>query len=397
MHLDDGRTGDYYGGMENPRTNLAASLRRLREARGLTQAELAEKAGMSRVGYRKVELGESSPRSRTLLELAGALGVSLGALLRPVPQLSHVRFRSRKRLNSREHVLAQVTDWLSNFSQLEEVLGDRRPFELASLTSRGDAVDAAPVALARAARVALDLDGVEPIRDICGLLDSAGVKVCAINIATDGFFGLSVASEDGGPAVVVNTWERIAVERWIFTAAHELGHLLLHRDAYDAADGGERVGEEKEADSFAAHFLLPEGAFNKEWAASAGMGFVDRVLRLKRMFRVSYQTVLYRLSENPSYGSQVWPRFQAQFSRQYGRTLQKRDEPDGLQADAFRAATERAAEEPDSLSPSDFTEDRLRLLVRRAIERDVITLARGAEVLGVGVGEMRTLASTWVE
>jgi len=30
-------------------------------------------------------------------------------------------------------------------------------------------------------------------------------------------------------------WERLSVERWIFTAAHELGHLLLHLDAYDVS------------------------------------------------------------------------------------------------------------------------------------------------------------------
>ena len=235
----------------------------------------------------------------------------------------------------------------------------------------------------------------EPIRDICGLLESAGVKVLSIKIASDAFFGLSVAREDGGPAIVVNTWERIAVERWIFTAAHELGHLLLHLDAYDAADGGERPGEEKEADTFAAHLLLPEGAFEKEWAASGGLGFVDRVLKLKRIFRVSYRTVLYRLSENPSFGKKVWARFQALYAQKFGHTLQKADEPEALGADAFRAATERAADEPDRLSPTDFAEDRLRLLVRRAVEREVITLARGAEILGTGVGEMRDLASSW--
>ena len=397
MHLDIFSTGDYYLGMEKPSATLAANLRRLRDARGWSQTSLAEQAGMSRAGYRKIELGESSPRSSTLQELARVLGVSLASLLRPVPHLSLVRFRSRKRLNSREQVLAQVADWLSNFSQLEERLAEQKPFQLADLMRRDMAGGVSPAALAGMVRKALSLDEVEPIRDICGLLESAGVKVLSINIATDAFFGLSVSREDGGPAVVVNTWERIAVERWIFTAAHELGHLLLHMDAYDAAESGERSGEEKEADSFAAHFLLPEGAFRKEWAASAGLGFVDRVLKLKRMFRVSYRTALYRLSEYRSFGSQVWARFQAEYARQFGRTLQKTDEPDGLQADAFRAATERAAEEPDGLSPSDFAEDRLHLLVRRAIERELITLGRGAEVLGIGVGEMRALASSWVE
>lgn len=45
---------------------------------------------------------------------------------------------------------------------------------------------------------------------------------------SDDFFGLSIGPADGGPAVVVNVWDGISVERWIFTAAHELGHLVLH-------------------------------------------------------------------------------------------------------------------------------------------------------------------------
>lgn len=383
--------------MENSNATLAANLRRLRDAGGLSQAAVAERAGLSRVGYRKVEAGVSSPRSSTLQDIARALGVSLASLVRPVPRLTLVRFRSRKRLNSREQILALVADWLSSFAQLEELLGEQRPFRLDRFVKGGRAASSSPASVARAARKALDLDEIEPIRDICGLLESAGVKVRSINIASDSFFGLSVGRDDGGPAVVVNTWERIAVERWIFTAAHELGHILLHLGAYDAADSGERLDEEKEADAFAAHFLLPEGAFTREWAASAGLGFVDRVLKLKRMFRVSYRTVLYRLSEHPAYGSQVWARFQAQYAKRFGRTLQRADEPEGLGADAFRASTDRAAEEPYGLSPSDFAEDRLSLLVRRAIEQDHITLARGAEVLGIGLGEMRTLASSWVE
>ena len=385
--------------METSSNALPPNLRRLRESRGWTQAELAEKAKLTRVGYRNIETGKAAPRAGTLQALARALGVSLAALLRPVAQLSQVRFRSLKRLNSREQVLADVGEWLANFSQLEQLLDDVKTFDLDEKVRhlQATAGPLSPSALAREVRTLLGLGEVEPVRDICGLLESAGVKVYRLSVASDAFFGLSVGRKDGGPAVVVNTWERIAVERWIFTAAHELGHLLLHLDAYDASASDELPNEEKDADAFAAHFLLPEGAFRKEWAGSAGSSFVDRVLKLKRMFRVSYKTVLYRLSETSALGKQVWGRFPAEFSRRFGRSLQKADEPDALAAEAFRAASARAAEEPDGLSPTDFAEDRLHLLVRRAIERDLISLGRGGEILGLHLREMRVLASSWVE
>ncbi len=53
--------------------------------------------------------------------------------------------------------------------------------------------------------------------------------------------------------------------------------------------------------------------------------------------------------------------------------------------------------EPDRLSPSDFAEDRLSLLVRRVIEGEQITLSRGAEILGYSLDDMRQLALSWTE
>ena len=65
------------------------------------------------------------------------------------------------------------------------------------------------------------------------------------------------------------SWERISVERWIFSAAHELGHLLLHPMSYDSSKHDEPRAEEKEADTFASYFLMPEMSFKKESSSLA--------------------------------------------------------------------------------------------------------------------------------
>jgi Zn-dependent peptidase ImmA (M78 family) len=223
--------------------------------------------------------------------------------------------------------------------------------------------------------------------------------VFPIPLASEGFFGLSVAADDGGPAVVVNVWERISVERWIFTAAHELGHLLLHLDAYHVEERGEDAQEEKEADVFASHFLMPHEVFEREWFEARGLSFVERVLKVKRMFHVSYKTVLYRLAETTSMKNSVWGRFKAEYKSMYGRSLGNIDEPQGLAPGKFGSAMAeaRTADEPVHLTSYDFTEDRLRRLVREAIERQEITIGRGAEILGLSLVEMRKLVATWVE
>ncbi len=371
---------------------ISANLRRIRHEHGLTQEEAAKAAGLSRAGYRKIESDAAQPRSQTLLRLAGVFKVPLRELVTPVPVLEHVRFRSTGRLRTRSEILTQVGIWLRNFNELERSLKSRKGGELPSLSR------AQPKGAAEKARKVFGIRPDETIRDICGLLESRGIKVLALSKASDGFFGLAVAGQDGGPAVVVNAWERISVERRIFTAAHELAHIMLHPGGFDVALQAEEKREEKEANIFASHFLMPHSMFDKEWEETAGLPFVRRVLKVKRMFRVSYKTVLYRLSESSAMGRRVWARFQTEYLRQFGRSLLREDEPEALAADSFRASFPESlgAAEPDGMSEVDFAEDRLLHLVRLALERGIITLSRAAEILGLSLPDMRALAASWV-
>lgn len=207
-----------------------------------------------------------------------------------------------------------------------------------------------------------------------------------------------MAPSDGGPAIVVNTWDRISVERWIFTAAHELGHLVLHLADYDVRQTDETEGHEQQANAFAAAFLMPEATFRKEWDETYGLPLIDRVLKVKRIFRVSYRTVLHRLAGSGPVQGNIWARFQMDYKRRHGRVLLRDDEPDALAKDAFRASFPEnlAAAEPEHLSPVDFPGDRLSRLVRRAIEGEKISLGRGAEILGRSLQDMRDLSASWV-
>jgi Zn-dependent peptidase ImmA (M78 family)/DNA-binding XRE family transcriptional regulator len=382
---------------------IATNLKRLRSVKGFTQAELAESAGLSRAGYRNIETGKTTPRSSTLHSIAEALDVGFGELLAPVPVLEHVRFRSFKRLRTRERILADVGRWLDDFNELEDLVGERRAYTLADLGAprrKGKGVAAAAIrTLAEQVRERFGLRPREPVRDICGLLEANGIKILPLRVASNDFFGLSVAPEDGGPAVVVNTWERISVERWIFTAVHELGHLVLHGPEYQIDREREDKLQEKEANLFASYFLMPQEVFRDEWSEARGLPFVDRVLKVKRIFQVSYKTVLYRLSETAKPKINVWQRFQLDYRARHGRTLMKEDEPQALAADAFRASFPEAskAREPEDLSNADFVEDRLSWLVRRAVEVSAISLGRAAEILRLPLREMRTLAGAWVE
>jgi len=63
-------------------TKFGAVVRRLREERGLTQEELAERAGMSATYVGFVERGDNVPTLTILLQLAEAFDISPSELLR---------------------------------------------------------------------------------------------------------------------------------------------------------------------------------------------------------------------------------------------------------------------------------------------------------------------------
>jgi Zn-dependent peptidase ImmA (M78 family)/DNA-binding XRE family transcriptional regulator len=378
---------------------LAANLRRIRKDRGLSQEQLAEAAGLSRVGYANIEGERTVPRTDSLARIASALGVGIDDLLRETRKLHSVRFRAKKKMVSREHLLVESARWLDDYVWLEGLLKDSPPFKFAAAEDTSARPD--PRRTAEAARAAVGLKPRDAIRDLCGLLEGNGAKVFTPILAAEGFFGLSVGRADGGPAIVVNCWDRISVERWIFTAAHELGHLLLHHSSYDVSVHVENDEEEREADLFASHFLMPEELFDRELAEAGGLPFVEAVFKLKRMFKVSWKTVVYRLAERYETRGQgerkdVWRVFHQEYRRTTGRTLGAREEPDGLDAIAFSVTpVARAAQEPRHLEDDDFREDRLNRLVRTAVTEHRITMARAAEILRIDVSTMRAQAKSW--
>jgi hypothetical protein len=108
--------------------------------------------------------------------------------------------------------------------------------------------------------------------------------------------------------------------------------------------------------------------------------------------------VLYRLAVSGAGDGNVWVSFQRDYQRRFNRPLLRDDEPSALARDAFLASFPEhlGSGEPERLSGVDFPGDRLSRLVRTAIERNVISLGRGAEIFGRSLQEIRELSASWV-
>ena len=60
---------------------MGLRLREIREKKGLSLRQLAEKAGVDWSAINRIELGKATPKLATLEKLAEALGVSLRTLI----------------------------------------------------------------------------------------------------------------------------------------------------------------------------------------------------------------------------------------------------------------------------------------------------------------------------
>jgi len=349
---------------------VAQNVRRMRLAKDMSQKNLAEASGVSVPAIKGLEMAKGETRTNTLVLVARGLGVTFRELLQPARALHAVRFRYDGKLRSRENILARVAAWLEDYLLLEKLVSDRRSLTMES------AIHSTSLAAAMCRRK-LKIRGGEPIHDICGLLEDAGVKVYPLCIDSAGFRSLSVAEKDGGPAIVVNASGRTTVEERIFAVARELGHLMLHPGSYNVAETAVNEEEERQATLFASYLLMPDKAFRREWNNASGLPQVERLLRVKRIFRVSYRTVLDRIVE---YGAALDIERRNGYLRGYQRLF---------------AQASRFNEEPERLRDPDFMVVRRAGLVRKALEKGKVSVGRGAELLGISHSDMHALMEEW--
>ncbi|AQQ71698.1 Helix-turn-helix domain protein [Limihaloglobus sulfuriphilus] len=370
----------------NPQEIVPVNIKRIRISRGMNQSQTAAAAKISRQAYADIEKGKTrEPKVSNLQSIADAFDVPLISLFEEPPKLETVRFRSnsiktQKDKANKELCLIETAYWLKNFNFLQSAVSDIKPYQLKNLQPKIEKFDVdRPKRAAELVRKTLGLKEDEPIGDILGLVESAGIKVKTQNFDIKNFFGFSIAEADGGPAIVVNSAPSITIERQIFTVTHELGHLILHPGDYSKDCIGEGKKEEIEADRFAGYFLMPQRAFEKKLHESYGLGFVERVLHLKRFFGVSYSSVIHRMSDMGlgEYGK-LLPKFIYLYNKGNKEKINSR-------------------KEPVPLVKLDFVEDYYPSLVRRALDKSQITVSRAAEMLNVSLENMRATINSWAD
>ncbi len=122
--------------------------------------------------------------------------------------------------------------------------------------------------------------------------------------ALDDLAGALIPGSDGHPAgVLINADQPYDRGRW--TAAHEIGHLVLRHEAAGGCELGRRFRPaEVQADQFAGELLMPARAIplqarvvEEELKGRGKLNTAHSILMLGRRFLVSYQAMLVRLGQ----------------------------------------------------------------------------------------------------
>lgn len=239
-------------------------LRQAREAALMNKKDVANESGVSPAAVGQYEAGISSPRPDTLVRLAKALDVPVEFFEpgRPLQALdtSETYFESLRATTAKQRNAA--TSFAEQVWELSHAL-ERHvrfpPIELPDVF--GDPAAAyTPETAAQATRTMWDL-GTEPVGHLVSELESRGVLCClapptpADTARIDAYSTLKFPR----PLVVLTADRADDVLRHRFSAAHELGHLVLH--------SGHASGEtslEREADAFAYEFLTPADKLRDE-------------------------------------------------------------------------------------------------------------------------------------
>ena len=252
-----------------------------RERRGMTKRELAIGVGLTPRTISAYENSENVPNEAIIGNIASFLGFprsffSEETLEVPSPKSANFRARSSMTRGQRDAVLSAgalaiaFSEWLETQFQLPASM-------LPELHGE------APETAAESVRALWGL-GERPIKNVIHLLEAQGVRVFSLVEECHEVDAFSLW-RDATPYVFLNTMK--SAERSRFDAAHELGHLVLHR--HGAPEG--RVAEQ-EADAFAAAFLMPRGSV---LASALRLPSVDLLVKAKHNWNVSVAALAHRL------------------------------------------------------------------------------------------------------
>ena len=237
--------------------------------RGLSLPEVAHKAGIALSTLEKVIAGEIGLTFKQLKSLADSVGRGVLFFLETGPvnedKVHSPQFRTLA--NQKPDLSGEVKGIIERISRVRDVYLDLMDEEESRPKFKPPAIKGHSPE--RAATVALRWLGIDPNSPQTFDSYRSAVEACGVFVfLSSGYAGqwkFPKNSDIAGfclyfpdcPVIAIR--KQVSPARQLFTLIHELGHLLLHRASVidDETDFYAYQGQEREANAFAGHLLVP--------------------------------------------------------------------------------------------------------------------------------------------
>lgn len=265
----------------------ADMLRLARDSRAFTQADLAKAAGVTQALVSKIENGLiGTPSEEVVQKLSHAVNLPTDFFFQTERMVGFPHFHYRKRAKLGAKVLANIGAIINIKRQhIAKLLrsyeqAPSKPIPQLDLDETG----LTPEKIAERMREYWLLSR-GPIKDLVELIEEAGGIVILCRFGTALLDGISLRAEGLPPLFFMN--RDVPGERFRFSLAHELGHMIMH------STPGEEDKMEEEAHRFAAAFLMPASDI-KPYLVTPKLSAFGRV---KAYWKVSIKALIRRAHE----------------------------------------------------------------------------------------------------
>ncbi|MEA2839051.1 MAG: hypothetical protein QOF41_381 [Methylobacteriaceae bacterium] len=291
------------------RLNLA------RKRRRVTARILAQETGITSVTLSRILNGTHDPDGKVVASLASALRYPVDFFYgNDIDEIDAraASFRSLTSMTARERdaslaagsLAFEISDWVNKLFKLPD----------SDLIDLGHERD--PANAARVVRQHWSI-GEKPIGNIVHFLETKGVRLFSLSENTRNVDAFS-CWRNSEPFVFLNTYK--TTERSRFDAAHELGHLVMHKHG-----GPNQRDAENQANLFASSFLMPRADVIASIPYAPDL---KTIIRAKKKWGVSASALAYRLNKLRIISDWQFRTFMIQLNSNNGSK-----EPDGLPAE----------------------------------------------------------------
>lgn len=359
------------------RAFVAERLREALDVRCRTAKDVASTMGISTNSLSRYVRGRSAPQPTILNRLAAELQLPEAYFLRPTVSVggSPVFYRSLVAATKRARASAEVRyGWLrESWAYLQQHV-QFPEVDFPDLNPPNDPEAISDQSVEQAANHVREVWGLGrgPIANMVKLLEAHGAIVTRVDLGSSRLDAFSQwAQPENRPFVVLNADKDTAVRsRW--DAAHELGHMLLHRNVplelLHRAEVFKRA--EQQAHRFAGAFLLPADTFGR----TVYVPTLSVLAMQKRIWGVSIAAMLKRMHQlrliSSEHATRIWRSYSRQGMRlrEPGDDVYQPERPEVLRRAYEMMVRERVISRQQFLAALPFDQTELQTLLGLSME-----------------------------